>query len=51
MSSFLEFLVFENLNSGKDLDGLLEEVNVNDVEPRKADTVEQETSQKQSQPE
>ena len=42
--------MFENLNSGKYLvvDGLLEEVNVNDVEPMKADTVEQETSQKQS---
>ena len=45
--------MFENFNSGKDLlvDGLLEEANVNYVEPRKADTVEQETSQKQNQPE
>ena len=50
MSSFLEFLVFENLNLGKYLgvDGFLEEVNVNDVEPMKADTMEQNTSQTKS---
>ena len=42
--------MFEYLNSGKDLvvDGLLEEVNVNDVEPMKADTMEQNTSQTKS---